>query len=251
MTLYQKLSWLLRMGVDETIGSATVNRLANPTPQSPATRLNPTYLTQEDNALKQAISLANAAKTLAELQQALISFEGCALKKTSSTTVFSKGTRPATVMCIGDMPDTEDDKQGLPFAGDSGALLDKMLSAIGLSTAHNTYVSTLIPWRPPGNRKPTGSEVALCLPFIKRHIELVQPDILLLFGGLTSGAILGVDSISKARGVWHDYQPEHAPAPIPCLVTFSPAFLLKTPTHKKHAWEDLQRLQTKLGTKQE
>lgn len=246
MTLYQKLSWLLRMGADETVGMTPTNRLQIKQTSVRHSAATPTFSAGADNMLQQAVLSATQAETLSDLQAALEAFDGCTLKKTASTTVFAKGKRPARVMCIGEMPEATDDKQGLPFAGDTGDLLDKMLGAIGLSTQTDTYVSMLIPWRAPGNRKPTGAELSLCLPFIKRHIELVDPDILLLFGGLTSGALLGIDSISKARGIWHNYTSESLSSPIPCLVTFSPAFLMKSPTHKKHAWEDLQRLQTRL-----
>lgn len=246
MDSYKKLTWLLRMGVDETVGEIPTNRLAKKTPVSVSTTQTTSVKSADDIALHQAIALAAEAQTLPDLFHALDSFDGCALKKTAMHTIFSKGIPNATVMCIGEMPDATDDKIGEPFSGESGILLDKMLRAIDLSISDNTYVSMLIPWRPPGNRKPTPTEIALCAPFMRRHIELVNPDILLLFGGLTSGALLGIDSISKARGTWHGYQPEGKPSPIPCLVTFSPTFLMKSPTHKKHAWEDLQRVRKKL-----
>ncbi len=252
MNLYQKLNWLLKMGADESVGESPVNRFQKKAPapvEIPKTQplAQPSYSAKDDIALHQAITLANSAQTLGDLYHALDSFDESPLKRTAMHTVFAKGTPEASVMFIGDVPDNEDDKQGLPFAGESGVLLDKMLGAIDLRLSDNAYVAMLLPWRPPGNRKPTPSEIALSLPFIKKHIELVSPDVLVLFGGLTAGALLGIDSISKARSSWQKYQGENTASPIDCLVTFSPAFLLKNATYKRHAWEDLQKLQRKLN----
>ncbi len=252
MNLYQKLNWLLKMGADESISEAPVNRFqkkATDTLIKPKTPLivQQTYSVSDDSVLQQAITLANSARSLSELKHALDSFDASALKRTATHTVFAKGTPQANVMFIGDMPDAEDDKRGIPYSGEAGVLLDKMLAAIDLRLDDNAYVAMLLPWRPPGNRKPTPAEIALCLPFIKKHIDLISPDILVLFGGLTAGALLGIDSISKARSAWQQYQSESNPSPIDCLVTFSPTFLLKNAAYKRHTWEDLQKLQRKLN----
>lgn len=252
MNLYQKLNWLLKMGADEAVLETPVNRFEKKTATRvevapPQALVTQTYSAKDDIALHQAITLANSATSLSELYHAVDSFDACALKRTATHTVFAKGTPEATIMFIGDVPDEKDDKLGLPYAGESGVLLDKMLAAINLSLTDNSYVAMLVPWRPPGNRKPTAGEIALCLPFIQKHIELISPDVLVLFGGLTAGALLGIDSISKARSSWQQYQSDKNPSPLDCLVTFSPAFLLKNATYKKHAWEDLQKLQKKLN----
>lgn len=252
MNLYQKLNWLLKMGADESVGEIPVNRFqkkASAPVRKPETAVSaaPSYGTKDDIALHQAIASANSAQTLGDLYHALDSFDALSLKRTAMHTVFAKGTPEASVMFIGDVPDSDDDKQGIPYAGESGVLLDKMLAAIDLSLSDSAYVAMLMPWRPPGNRKPTPAEIAVSLPFIKKHIELVSPDVLVLFGGLTAGALLGIDSISKARSTWQKYQSETDASPIDCLVTFSPAFLLKNAAYKRHAWEDLQKLQRKLN----
>ncbi len=252
MNLYQKLNWLFKMGADESVGEAPVNRFQKKAsvparkPES-AVSATPSYDTKDDIALHQAMALADSAQTLGDLYHALNSFDASSLKRTAMHTVFAKGTPEASVMFIGDVPDGDDDKQGIPYAGESGVLLDKMLAAIDLSLSDNAYVAMLVPWRPPGNRKPTPAEIAVSLPFIKKHIELISPDVLVLFGGLTAGALLGIDSISKARSAWQKYQSETDASPIDCLVTFSPAFLLKNAAYKRHAWEDLQKLQRKLN----
>lgn len=257
MNLYQKLQWLIRMGVDEIIAETPLNRLKTAPVTGESTRIitppsvnvvPQTVPAANDTALQTAVTLATGAQTIAALKQALDQFDACSLKKTAAHTVFAKGNPSAKLMIIGDVPEAQEDKTGEPFAGESGALLEKMMAAIGLNMMTDCYMSVLIPWRAPGSRKPTPAEIAVCLPFLKRHIELVHPDMLLLFGGLTSGALLGIDSLSKARGTWHNYVPEQVQAPIPCLVTFSPTYLLKNTAQKKHAWEDLKRLKTKLET---
>lgn len=252
MNLYQKLNWLFKMGADESVGESPVNRFQKKEPaplETPNTTASaaPSYSAKDVIALHRAITLAASAETLSDLYHALESFDASPLKRTAMHTVFAKGTPEATVMFIGDVPDGDDDKQGLPYAGESGILLDKMLAAIDLRLTDNAYVAMLLPWRPPGNRKPTPAEIAISLPFIKKHIDLVSPDVLVLFGGLTAGALLGIDSISKARSAWQKYQSENNASPIDCLVTFSPAFLLKNAAYKRHAWEDLQKLQRKLN----
>ncbi|MGN1062785.1 MAG: uracil-DNA glycosylase [Alphaproteobacteria bacterium] len=255
MNLYQKLQWLMRMGVDETIAERPLNRLKpkQAVVKSSAgftadTVSSPTACEPQNTAVQLATAAAASAATVADLKAALENFESCSLKKTAAHTVFARGCETAKIMIIGDMPAAAEDKSGLPFAGDSGILLDKMMAAIGLDTRTDCYMSVLIPWRAPGGRKPTPTEIAVCLPFIKRHIELIHPDILLLFGGLTSGALLGIDSLSKARGIQHEYILEKIQAPIGCMVTFSPDYLIQNPLHKKHAWEDLKQFKAVLET---
>jgi DNA polymerase len=125
-------------------------------------------------------------------------------------------------------------------------MLSKMMAGIGLDIEKDCYLTTVLPWRTPGGRKPTSTEMAYCLPFIKRHIEIINPRFILLFGALTSGALLGIDSLSRARGIFHPYQSEKLSSPIPTIATFSPSYLLKNQLHKKYAWEDLKRLKTKI-----
>ena len=253
MTLYQKLRWLMRMGVDETISEMPVNRLKkqeknitslSPTPTNdvPNKPLNPT-----DTTVQMAVMTAESATDVTSLSNLLRSFEVATLKKTAANTVFARGTPSAPLMIIGDMPEASDDLAGIPFTGETGELLAKMMAGIGLNIETDCYLTTLIPWRAPGGRKPTTAEIAYCLPFVKRHIELVKPRFILLFGASTCGALLGIDSLSRARGVFHAYQSEKLTAPIMMTATFSPAYLIKNQTHKKYAWEDLKRLKAKMS----
>ena len=261
MNLYQKLRWLMLSGITETVGEEPVNRLKNKeqstitvvepvvsTPQKATILFRPEGMSvSQDSILKQAVTQAALATDINSLRHILSDFNASPLKKTAAHTVFCAGNPSADIMIIGDVPEAGDDLAGQPFTGEVGALLTRMMGAIDLDLNTHCYMTTLIPWRTPGGRKPTSAETAHCLPFLKRHIELVQPKFLLLFGALTTGALLGIDSIPRARGSWHAYQSENLSAPIACLATFAPAYLLKNPIHRKHVWEDLKRLQAKLG----
>ena len=135
---------------------------------------------------------------------------------------------------------------GKPFVGKAGQLLDKMLESIGLDRS-KVYISNIIPWRPPGNRQPTTEEILQCLPFIQKHIELINPSILILLGGTASKALLITsEGITKLRGKWHEYNNLRLPSPIPVRALFHPAFLLRSPHYKKQAWEDLLEIKKKL-----
>ena len=249
MNTLEKLKWLIQAGVTDSIGDSPVNRLtvasSQVTPPTSCSKAARAPLDAPvDTALAHAIQQAESAKTLEELYRARSLFEDCPLKKTAAHTLHGRGTLPAHVLCIGDVPDSIDDKQDQIFAGESGKLLDKMLSALGLSLDQNTYATLLIPWRPPGNRQPTDLETALCLPFLKREIALIRPQYILLFGALPARVLLQIGSLPKARSAWHDYQG------IPTLATFSPTTLLKKPEYRRPTWEDLKRLKERLETRQ-
>ncbi len=188
---------------------------------------------------------AYACQTLDDLRKALDVFEGCALKQSAQNTVFCDGNPQSDVMLIGEAPGAEEDKQGKPFVGMSGQLLDKMMAAIGLNR-ENVYIANIIPWRPPGNRPPSTQEIAACLPFIEQHIYLKKPKFLLLLGSVATKAILNNHTgIMKLRGQWQTYKPPmaHPNDPvIQALPTFHPAFLLRSPGQKVYAWEDLKTL---------
>lgn len=251
MMLYQKLRWLLQMGVDETVSDTPVNRLVSKkkqeahSPVSPSTNTIRTT-TPTDTLVQSAVIKASAATDVNTLKEVVMTFDASPLKKTAAHTVFARGNPTADIMIIGDVPETSDDLAGLPFTGEAGVLLKKMMDAIHINLETQCYLTTLIPWRAPGGRKPTTAEIAHCLPFVKRHIELVNPKILILLGATSSGALLGIDSLSRARGIWHQYGSEKLSTPIPTMVTLTPIYLLKNPLHKKHAWEDLKRLQARL-----
>ncbi|MGN7661192.1 MAG: uracil-DNA glycosylase [Anaplasma sp.] len=184
--------------------------------------------------------IAEACHSLAELREAVESFEGCDIKKSSMNTVLADGNPNAKIMLIGEAPGSSEDREGRPFCGASGKLLDKMLAAIDLSR-ENTYISNTIFWRPPGNRRPTDFELAVCRPFVEKHIALVAPDIIVLVGGTACYALLDVpESVSKLRGRFHKYTNSFLERPITTAVIFHPAYLLRQPMQKRLAWEDLK-----------
>src|SRR3954468_13080345 len=170
-----------------------------------------------------ARTMAAEARTLEDLRAAMAAFEGCALKATATNLVFADGNPKARLMLIGEAPGEDEDRQGLPFVGKSGKLLDQMLKCIGLDRT-SVYITNILPWRPPGNRKPNPNEIQACLPFVERHIELMAPDGLLLLGGTSASALLNrAEGIMRLRGRWFEFSPTPASGsaarPIPVLPT--------------------------------
>ncbi len=269
------LQWLIDAGADEAIGETPVDRLAAPAaPRAqppPAEKASPrpanaprpavkpvpaprsagkpvpgVALASTEAALSSARDLARAAGNLEELKAALDAFEGCALKQHAMNLVFADGNPKARVMVIGEGPGAEEDRRGLPFVGVSGRLLDRMLAGIGLDRT-SAYITNVLFWRPPGNRTPTGTEIAACLPFVERHIELVDPEILLLVGGISAKTLLGrSEGILKLRGHWAHYQHASMARPIPALASLHPAYLLRQPAQKRLAWRDFLALKEAL-----
>lgn len=251
------LQWWIDVGVDETIGEAPVNRYLDapasrpaaapppsPPPPSeppplPAVRPLPApslALESAEAAAASAEALARAARTLDELREAMAGFDACALKHTAANLVFGDGSPDGPLMCVGEAPGADEDREGLPFVGVSGQLLDRMLASIGYDRTR-CRIANVLPWRPPGNRKPTAAETAMCLPFIRRQIELVRPQVLVLLGGTAVANLLGrTEGIQKLRGRWLSY--ETPDGEIPVMPTFHPAFLLRTPARKREAWLD-------------
>lgn len=203
---------------------------------------------QSPSVLRQsAFELAQSAKSLEELRHLIETFEGCDLKKTAISTVFRDGVEKAPVMCVGEAPGADEDRLGKPFVGLSGQLLDKMLATIGLARTKNVCIGNIIPWRPPGNRTPTPQESALCLPFIERHIELAQPEVLVFLGGTAAKTLLNSqEPLSRLRNKWHSYHSAGLTNPIPARVFFHPAYLLRSPGQKKLFWADLLTLESRL-----
>jgi DNA polymerase len=205
-----------------------------------------TPLKSNESALADARHVAAAAKDVAELKAALAEFDGCALKKTALNLVFADGNPEAKVMFIGEGPGAEEDRRGLPFVGVSGQLLDRMLAAIDLDR-DRAYISNILFWRPPGNRTPTMSEIAVCLPFVERHIELVDPEVLVFIGGISAKTLLGrSEGILRLRGTWRHYQHAGMARPVPALSTLHPAYLLRQPAQKRLAWRDFLALRAVL-----
>jgi DNA polymerase len=271
------LSWLVDAGADEAVGDEPVNRLvakpaAKPTdylqpapghrpPTAPArpaftpARPAPTLAQQakapapviDGDEIGTAIEIAARANTLPELKAALEAYDGCALKKLATNTVFADGTPGARVLCIGEAPGRDEDKAGLPFVGRAGKLLDKMLAPIGLDRTKNVYIINVLPWRPPDNRNPDPVEVAKCIPFLRRHIELANPDMIVLLGAVAVRNVMGkTDGIMATRGKWLDYHVNGRMVPV--MPTLHPAYLLRQPAHKKLAWRDLLAIEEKYTT---
>ena len=197
-----------------------------------------------DTAVMAAREAARSAASLDELRTILDRFEGCALKNGASRLVFADGTPGSRLMLVGEAPGAEEDRQGLPFVGRSGQLLDRMLAAIGLDRS-KVYIANIVPWRPPGNRTPTPVETQICLPFVQRQIELCDPDVLVTVGQPSTGALLGMQGIMKNRGRWFSYQT--GTREIRAMPMLHPAYLLRSPIGKRLAWRDLLAIKNALG----
>jgi uracil-DNA glycosylase len=211
---------------------------AAPSPQRPGAAAPPV---PPDQAMQSAREAAAAAADLDALRAALDTFDGCTLKRSASQLVFADGNPNADIMIVGEAPGADEDRQGKPFAGRAGQLLDKMLAAIGLDRT-TVYIANVVPWRPPGNRTPTPQETAICLPFIKRQIELVNPKVLVCAGAYSVQTLLGVkEGIIRARGKWHDYDAGNGDT-IKAVAMLHPEFLLRTPARKRETWQDLLAL---------
>jgi len=199
-----------------------------------------------DDAIGSAMEIAARCATLPELKAALERFEGCSLKSLATNTVFADGSPERGIMFIGEAPGHDEDRVGLPFVGRAGKLLDKMLASIGLDRTQ-AYIVNVLPWRPPDNRNPEPTEVAKCIPFLRRHIELAKPKILILLGAVSVRHVLGQsDGIMRLRGRWHEYHV--AGHMIPVMPTLHPAYLLRRPIDKRLAWRDLQAVAQKVKT---
>src|SRR5947208_5922977 len=176
-------------------------------------------------AVMAAREAARTATTLDELQALLTAFEGCALRATATQLVFADGNPQSRVMFVGEAPGYDEDIVGRPFVGRSGKLLDLMMAAIGLDRT-SSYIANVVPWRPPGNRTPTPQETQICLPFIQRQIELVNPDVLVTLGNPSTQTLLETrERIMKTRGRWFDYNT--GTRLIRAIATFHPAYLLR------------------------
>ncbi len=257
------LRWYAEAGVDEAIGETPIDRfqanadmaatvpvapqvVQRPTPPRPTAPRRP----QRDlgEAVQSATHLAQAAQTVEELKAAVEAYDGCGLKKFASSTVFADGNPNARIMFIGEAPGADEDRQGKPFVGVSGQLLDKMLASIGLDRTTNAYITNIVFWRPPGNRSPTDQEISSCLPFVQRHVELVDPAVLVFVGGLSAKALLAKPvGITKLRGHWYEYETPGMVRPVPCTALFHPAYLLRSPQQKRFAWRDLLAIKQKLN----
>ena len=185
----------------------------------------------------------NKANDLERLKRSIIDVKNCELKKKAKNVVFSDGNPKSKIMFIGEAPGANEDEEGLPFVGRAGALLDKMLAAIDLDRK-KVYISNIINYRPPDNRRPTDEEIKRYLPFITKHIEIINPRILVLLGSTAMNALIGNDVvISKMRGRW--IEKKFGSCKTSVIITFHPAFLMRQPAQKKMAWIDLKMIRDK------
>lgn len=255
INITELLSWYIDAGIDTICGDECCLKIDNKietdkknlsksenVEQRPAvTNLSHTT----NDACKNARDLCLKATNLSELENMVNNFEGCTLKLTAKSTVFGHGPQDASIMIIGEAPGADEDRLGQPFVGKSGHLLDKMLNSIGIKR-EDVYITNILPWRPPGNRTPTDGEIAVCLPFLKRQIDIIKPQIILLLGGSAANSILdNNEPISRLRGRWLEYTIS-SQEKIPALATFHPAFLLRNGAQKAKAWLDFLKLFKKL-----
>ena len=259
------LEWYLTAGVEETCGEVPFALEATNTQQKASlepvsqnktsvlskthddsVRLATTELAQATvSACQNARELCQKAETISSLRELVENFDGCSLKLTANKTVFGYGNEKAKLLLIGEAPGADEDRSGVPFVGRSGQLLEKMLNAIGVQR-DECFITNVLPWRPPGNRTPTEGEIAVCLPFLKRQIDLVSPEIIMILGGSAANALLdNGEPISKLRGKWLEYKTSNGKK-IPVLASFHPAYLLRNSGQKAKAWVDMLRMKQKL-----
>jgi DNA polymerase len=215
---------------------------------APVARVAPALDGDLAAAIAAARAAAAAADSLEALGAAVAAFEGCALKRTATSTVFADGVPGGGLMLIGEAPGADEDRIGRPFVGVSGQLLDRMLATIGRSRQSNAYITNVLFWRPPGNRKPTDSEIAVCRPFVERHIALVRPKILVMVGGTASASLLpGSAGITRLRGQWLALDVNGLAEPVQAIAMYHPSFLLRSPERKREAWADLLSIKFRLA----
>ena len=249
------LEWQREFGVDEPMLDAALDRMDLPPPPKPApimpaatpTAQQPAVAPRTDDSelIAEAEALAQAAQSLDMLAEAQARYDGLALKRGARNFVFADGNPAARVMIIGEAPGEEEDAQGRPFVGRAGQLLDRMLGAIGMGrdvpdATRAVYIGNVLKWRPPGNRRPTPEEIALSLPFLRRQVELADPEIILLMGNTPCAAALNREGILRLRGNWTEAFGR------PALPMTHPAYLLRNPIAKREAWADLLSLAERL-----
>lgn len=242
------LDWQIELGATEAIGDVPVDRRDLPKAperkRAPVDSGVPTPLETAD-PVAIARKMAGGATSLDALENALGSYEHCDLRRGARNLVFSDGNAAARVMIIGEAPGRDEDREGRPFVGRAGQLLDLMLAAIGLGRGEAdpnraVYITNILPWRPPQNRDPEPQEIAMMLPFVERHIALAAPDLIVPMGNISCQALLGRKGITRLRGQWTEA------AGRPALPMFHPAYLLRNAAKKREAWHDLLELQARL-----
>jgi len=240
------LAWQVELGADEAISDAPVNRYEVPksAPKQPtaAPQASPAAPTADANPIAAARAAADGAQTLEDLKAALGAYPHCALKQGARNLVFADGVPGAPLMIVGEAPGRDEDREGRPFVGRAGQLLDRMLAAIDRDRTRDTYITNVLPWRPPQNRDPKPEEIAMMQPFLARHIALSAPKVLIIMGNISAQALLGKRGITRLRGTWEDV---HG---VPTMPSFHPAYLLRNPSAKRAAWADLLDVRARLET---
>ena len=240
------LEWQMELGADEPVGEVPVNRyeVAAEAPK-PAATTAPAPVVEEGDPVEAAERAAAGATSLETLAAIQAAYEHCEMKKGARNFVFADGNPEARVLILGEAPGRDEDIEGRPFVGRAGQLLDRMFAAIGLArTAHHPdealYITNVMPWRPPQNRDPEPAEIAMMLPFVKRHVEFVDPDIIVLMGNTSCAAALGQRGILRLRGTWTKAFGR------PAMPMTHPAYLLRNTAAKREAWADLLELKARL-----
>jgi DNA polymerase len=227
----------------ESIEKHTLPLAPDPRPQIPASLPLHHSLAA---AIAEARRLADAADSLDGLKAAVEGFEGCAIKRTATHTVFCDGNAQARLMLIGEAPGAQEDARGIPFCGPSGQLLDKMIAAIGYDRT-TAYITNTVFWRPPGNRQPNTEELAICRPFVERHIALIDPALLVLVGGTATKALLDTEQgITRLRGKRYALRTPYRDKEYPVAIIYHPSYLLRQPAQKRAAWADLLAIKAQM-----
>jgi DNA polymerase len=264
--LQQKLNnlkWLKSAGIEyycsekkdsknsliQTLKELKINEAKIESPKTKPTTSKPVAEQEQTTAtsnpvIAEARALADKATTLDELRNFLENFNGCELKEFSTHTVFSDGIANAPILLLGEAPGANEDEQGIPFCGESGIMLDRMLESINISRKINAYITNTVFWRPPANRRPTNTEVEICKPFVEKHIALIKPKLIILVGSTATTSLLGKKAvISEIRQNNYPYINKYLSAAIPTTAIFHPAYLLRQPSQKKTTWYDLLKIQ--------
>ena len=238
------LEWQIELGADEATCDAPVDRYgleaAAPKVKVAAAAAEPVVPVAEVDPVAVAQAAAGGAGDLDALRAAMAGFAHCPLKSGAKSLVFADGDPAARVMIVGEAPGRDEDREGLPFVGAAGQLLDKMLAAIEIERSSGVYITNVLPWRPPQNRDPKSEEIAMMRPFVERHITLADPDVIVLMGNISCQALLGKRGITRLRGHWAEVLGK------PVLPMFHPAYLLRNPAAKREAWADLLALKARL-----